>query len=89
MTPEEKLHEAKQILIDRQRAYQLTFGGEGAAKAVLADLVKFCRAEQSTFHPDPRMAAMLDGRREVYLRIQKYLTWPTDRLFKTHGVDDG
>lgn len=89
MTPAEKIEQAKQILVDRQRAYQQTFVDNQAVKAVLADLVKFCRAEETTFHADPRVAAMLDGRREVYLHIQKYLTWPIERLFKTHGVNDG
>jgi hypothetical protein len=50
---------------------------------VLADLAKFCRAHQSTFHPDTHVAARLDGRREVWLRITQHLNLTTDDLYKT------
>lgn len=60
------------FLQHRQRAYQLVFGSE-LAKTVLEDLAKFCRAEQTTFDPDPRIHAVLEGRREVWLRIQDHL----------------
>lgn len=36
---------------------------------VLADLRKFCRVDRSTFEMDPRVHALLEGRREVALRI--------------------
>lgn len=55
---------------------------------VLKDLAKFCRAHQSTFHSDPRIAANLDGRREVWLRIQNYLQLDIKELFKLHGIKD-
>lgn len=35
----------------------------------------------TTFHPDPRMAALLEGRREVWLRIQNHLKMSQDDLF--------
>lgn len=68
------------LLQRRQRAYQTTFAGP-VGEVVLADLAKFCRAYASTFHPDPRVAATLDGRREVFLRIQKYLKLTDDQLW--------
>lgn len=40
-----------------------------AARGVLAELHGFCRANASTFDPDPRTHALLEGRREVWLRI--------------------
>lgn len=64
----------------RQRAYQTVFAGP-VGELVLADLAKFCRAYTSTFHPDPRVAAQLDGRREVYLRIQKYMNLTDDQVW--------
>lgn len=70
----------KALLQRRQRAYQTTFAGP-VGELVLADLAKFCRAYTTTFHPDPRIAAQLDGRREVFLRIQKYLNLTDDQVW--------
>lgn len=60
------------FLKQRKRAYQLAFGSP-AGQEVLADLAKFCRAHETCFDPDPRIHAALEGRREVYLRIQQHL----------------
>jgi len=70
----------KAYLQRRQRAYQTTFSGP-VPEIVLADLFKFCRVFSSTFHPDPRVAANLDGRREVALRIQKHLHLSDEQLW--------
>ena len=56
---------------------------------VLTDLARFCRAEKSTFHVDPYMAARLDGRREVWLRIKDHLQLTDDQLIKIYGGYDG
>lgn len=47
-------------------------------RKVLADLRKFCRGDQSTFHTDPRVHALLEGRREVFLRILAMLNMPSE-----------
>lgn len=47
----------------------------------LQDLKEFCRADQSTFHPDARMHAVLEGRREVWLRIQDHLKLDPELLW--------
>lgn len=77
--------EVKQAVLNflhgRKRAYVETFDNPGAGKAVLADLAKFCRAHTSTFHQDPRIAAQLDGRREVWLRIQQHLQLTDEQLW--------
>jgi len=52
----------------RRAAYRETFAGP-VAQIVLADLARFCRANESTFHEDPRVHAVAEGRREVWLRI--------------------
>lgn len=58
----------------RKIAYCTVFGPDTPAhKAVLEDLARFCRANTSTFHSDPRLHAVLEGRREVWLRIQNHL----------------
>lgn len=43
------------------------------AEKVLADLRRFCRVNASTFHADPRIHALLEGRREVALRILTFI----------------
>jgi hypothetical protein len=68
----------------RQAAYQTTFAGPGG-EVVLADIFKFCRMYKSTFHPDPRVAANLDGRREVALRIQQHLKLTDEQLWSLIG----
>lgn len=73
----------KSLVSDRKRAYCQTFGGDSeAVKAVLVDLAFFCRANQTTFHEDPRAHALLEGRREVYLRIKQHLELSDDELFE-------
>lgn len=58
-----------------QKAYLTAFAGASGA-IVLNDLSRFCRANETCFHADPRLHAVLEGRREVWLRIdaQKSLT---------------
>jgi len=55
-----------------QRAYRICFGSP-AGQAVLADLAPFCRAAESCFAADPRIHAALEGRREVWLRLTRFL----------------
>ena len=50
------------------RAYHTTFGSPDG-QIVLADLVKFCRAADSTFDPAPTVHARNEGKRDVWLRI--------------------
>lgn len=78
------LERAKGYLQRRQTAYQVTFAGPGG-ELVLADIFKFCRMYKSTFHPDPRVAANLDGRREVALRIQQHLKLTDEQLWSLIG----
>lgn len=62
----------------RAHHYRETFlGPDGTphvhARKVLADLNRFCRVNSSTFDADPRTHALLEGRREVALRILAFL----------------
>lgn len=68
----------------RKRNYQLTFGSP-AGQAVLADLAEFCRAEATTFHADARVHAALEGRREVWLRIQQHLNLTGTQLAEIYA----
>src|SRR5512146_1060172 len=45
---------------------------------VLADLARFCRANEPCFMKDDRYHALLEGRREVWLRIQNELKLPIE-----------
>lgn len=79
--------EAKEFLRNRALAYRRTFvDGDADNAAVLKDLAKFCRALDTTFHPDARIAAQLDGRREVFLRIQQHLKLSADQLWALLGA---
>lgn len=73
-------------LKNRKRSYQLTFGGP-AGKKVLMDLAEFCHADTSTFDENERIHAALEGRREVWLRIQQHLYMSPEELAEIyHGA---
>lgn len=83
----EFVERAKQFLRMRAGAYRRVFIKGGVdTEIVLADLAKFCRAAKSTGHPDANVAARLDGRREVFLRIADHLNLSTEELYRLyHG----
>lgn len=67
------------FLRHRGQAYRRLFQGVHS-ETVLADLAKFCRANVSTFNPDPRLEGILQGRREVWLRIAQHLNLTEEQL---------
>ena len=73
------LEKAKEFLVTRKQAYRQTFKGIYGER-VLTDLARFCRANESTFNPNPRAEGVLQGRREVWLRISKHLNFTDDEL---------
>ena len=84
---EARENKARALLRDRQVSYQHALGG-APGQAVLEDLAWFCRADQTTFHPDPRVHALMEGRREVWLRIKEYLDLsPEDLLRRRTNAD--
>ncbi len=66
-------------VFDRQSPY---------TRDVLKDLSWFCRAHSSTFVPDARAHAVLEGRREVWLRIQEYLQMTDEEVYELHKVKE-
>lgn len=65
----------------RKKAYQLTFGGSVANQSVLQDLATFCRANETCAVPGNHDATMLlEGRREVWLRIMQHLNLTGEQL---------
>ena len=70
----------------RRLAYQLTFRRDNyAAQEVLIDLARFCRANETTFHADPRISAVLQGRHEVWLRLINHLHLSSEQLFALYN----
>jgi hypothetical protein len=83
-----KIHEgavrAFNFLARRAGAYKDVFVGP-VGQIVLQDLAKFCRANETCFDLDPRIHAALEGRREVWLRIQNHLQLSPEELWKIHN----
>ena len=52
---------------------------------VLMDLARFCRANETCFNADARKHAVLEGRREVWLRIQMHLGLTTEQLMSLYA----
>jgi hypothetical protein len=88
------------MLLDTIRAFRAKLDGRSLAyhrvfdrkspytQEVLKDLARFCRAHESTFHADPRLHAVLEGRREVWLLIERMLNLSTEELYLLHKVKD-
>lgn len=84
LSTKELVDRAKNFLFQRQRAYRTTFMNP-VGETVLADLVKFCRACETTFDKDPTVSDHLDGRREVWLRIQHHLRLSEAEIWKMYS----
>lgn len=82
-TAERLLHDTEQL----QRAYQIALAG-AAGETVLADLGRFCRADEPCWSEDQRHHARLEGRREVWLRIQNQLKLPVEDLMQRRVGDE-
>lgn len=73
------------LLRDRSYAYKKVFKeNDRAVKLVLLDLARFCRAHETTFHKDDRIHAALEGRKEVWMRIQEHLHLSSEQLMEFH-----
>jgi hypothetical protein len=69
----------------RSVAYGIVFDDKSPfTKTVLEDLAEFCRASESCFHSDPRIHAVLEGRRETWLRVKEFLTLNAEQLIEKH-----
>ncbi len=65
------------------RAYRTTFNRQSpAAQYVLADLADICHANDTTMRDsDPLELARNEGRRQVFLRIQRALNLTPEEMF--------
>lgn len=81
------LEKVRRLIGSKASAYKLVFKPDDRwAKIVLLDLAKFCRAHDTTFDADPRQHAVLEGRREVFLRIQRHIHLTEDQLMDLHSI---
>ena len=71
----------------RKQAYQLTFQvNQPANVIVLEDLARFCRASETCAVPGERdKTLLLEGRREVWLRICQHLHLNEEQLMQLYG----
>lgn len=83
-------NKVRDLFRSRSFAYVAVFGNDKDVyvKLVLKDLAKFCRAHETTYDPDERKHLMLEGRKEVWLRIQNYLRLNSEELFELHKIKD-
>lgn len=78
---------AIKFLRRRRLAYLLTFNiAHPAAQTVLGDLQKFCRASEEIISADATKMAYLEGRRSVWLRIQRHLHLTPEQLMLLYAA---
>lgn len=83
--PDSSVLEGQRLISEKKNAFQRVFDEtKPDVNYVLEELAKFCRAHESTFDADPRIAAQLDGRREVWLLIQKQLNLSVEEIYELH-----
>lgn len=76
MTPEESL----KFFSEWKTAYMLAFS-DSLGKPAFADLAQFCRAHQTCVVPGDRdQSYVMEGRRQVFLRIQNFLERTPEEL---------
>jgi hypothetical protein len=82
-TPSEQA--ALDLIRLRKQAYAHVFKEDDRfVQVVLADLGRFGRANQSTFHIDQRMNDVLTGRREIVLRIADHMGLDERELYEKY-----
>lgn len=72
MSPAEWLEELRLI----KGAFQ------GLGDKARDDLKTFCRAAETCFNPHTNTHVLLEGRRQVWLRIEEFLTLTPEELFE-------
>lgn len=67
----------------RKQSYLAVFNpASEATRYVLEDLARFCRAHRTTVGKTPEQTLVLEGRREVWLRIQNHLNLTDEQLYE-------
>ena len=69
----------------KRAAYRAVFGGP-AGQSVMNDLSVFCRANETCVIPGDRdRSLILEGRREVFLRITQHLNLTQEQLYTLYA----
>ncbi len=84
MSEDQENIKLKQFLLNRAEMYKRVFSTE-EGEEVLEDLMRFCRANTTTFHSNQKISDMLNGRRETFLRIQHHLEMSDDELISEYS----
>lgn len=83
----DKIKNYVNLILRRHIAYNRVFDIKSPhVETVLFDLARFCRAHEPTFHKDERLHALLEGRREVWLRIMENLKMTPDEIYDLHKI---
>lgn len=73
------------LVVGVRTAYLRAFGGF-AGQQVLIDLARFCRAaETCVIAGDRDKTLILEGRREVFLRIQQHMRLSPEQLYQVYA----
>lgn len=81
----DKFRKALEFMRLRKRSYQLQFQTSDG-RLFLDDLARFCRANETcVIAGDRDRSLVLEGRREVWLRIQNHLGLTPDQLLTLYG----
>lgn len=80
---------AREFLFKRRRTYRRVFDLENPdVQLILSDLLRFCKGAETTMHADERASAMLEGRRQVWLRLQHHLNLSEEELWAIYSRKD-
>lgn len=71
-----------------RQTFDLTAPHGGDVERVLADLAEFCCATRSTANASPADMPILEGRRQVWLRIQQFLNFNEAKMRGLKTVHD-
>lgn len=84
----EQINQLRVLNVVRSRRYKALFHGDNGeirdeGRRVLGDLARFCKVDEATiFSTDAMELARREGRREVYVRIQRMLNLDEDYVAK-------
>lgn len=81
---DEARRRVRDFLAVRRLAYRRVFKSGEDSRRVLLDLAKFCRAHETTVGENERATLVLEGRREVWLRIQQHINLTDEELWKLY-----
>lgn len=76
---------AADLLRQRKAGFEAIYAND----ALRRYLMTFCRANESCFHPDPRLHAVAEGRREVWLLFQTFHDHSIEDLLKIYPPKEG